>query len=135
MNLRAVQLHGHEDIEYVRALRRELPSACEIWTALSVGREPLVSRGGDRLVFDNGDGGSGRTFDWSLVKAHAELRRALVAGGIGPQNARSAMQVGAFAIDVGSAVDVRPGKKSPDKIAALFDALRPDSRERLRACA
>ena len=135
MNLRAVQLHGHEDIEYVRALRRELPSACEIWTALSVGREPLVSRGGDRLVFDNGDGGSGRTFDWSLVKAHAELRRALVAGGIGPQNARSAMEVGAFAIDVGSAVDVRPGKKSPDKIAALFDALRPDSRERLRACA
>ena len=38
-----------------------LPRDCEIWTAVSVGREPLASRGGDRLLFDNGDGGSGRS--------------------------------------------------------------------------
>jgi indole-3-glycerol phosphate synthase/phosphoribosylanthranilate isomerase len=135
MNLHAVQLHGHEEVEYVRALRRELPSACEIWTALSVGREPLVSRGGDRLVFDNGDGGSGRSFDWGLVKRHPDLSRSIVAGGIGPNNARAAAQLGAYAIDVGSALDVRPGRKSPDKTAALFAVLRPASRQRLRACA
>jgi indole-3-glycerol phosphate synthase/phosphoribosylanthranilate isomerase len=135
MNLHAVQLHGHEDVEYVRALRRELPRACEIWTALSVGREPLSSRGGDRLVFDNADGGSGRTFDWRQIERHPDLPRALVAGGIGPSNARAARALGAYAIDVGSALDDRPGRKSPDKIAALFDALRPASRQRLRACA
>ena len=55
LNLHAVQLHGNEDVEYVRALRRELPRPCEIWTALSVGRDMLVGRGGDRLVFDNGE--------------------------------------------------------------------------------
>ncbi len=135
MNVHAVQLHGREDVEYVRALRRELPWACEIWTALSVGREPLVSRGGDRLVFDNGDGGSGRSFDWSLVKGHPDLSRSIVAGGIGPTNARAATHAGAYAIDVGSALDVRPGRKSRDKIAALFEVLRPTSRQRLRACA
>ena len=135
MNLHAVQLHGREDVEYVRALRRELPSTCEIWTALSVGREPLTSRGGDRLVFDNGDGGSGRCFDWSLVKRHPELARALIAGGLGAHNAAAARELGAHAIDVGSAVDLRPGRKCPEKIAALFDALRPRSRERMRACA
>jgi indole-3-glycerol phosphate synthase/phosphoribosylanthranilate isomerase len=134
LNLHAVQLHGHEDIEYVRALRRELPGSCEIWTAVSVGREPLVGRGGDRLVFDNDDGGSGRCFDWSLVEDHPELSRALVAGGIGPANARAARALGSYAIDVGSALDQRPGKKSPEKIAALFDALRPASRQRLREC-
>jgi indole-3-glycerol phosphate synthase/phosphoribosylanthranilate isomerase len=134
MNLHAVQLHGHEDVEYVRALRRELPS-CEIWTALSVGREPLVGRGGDRLLFDNANGGSGRTFDWSAVERHPELPRALVAGGIGAQNARAAAALGAYAIDVGSSVDLRPGRKSPEKIEALFDALRPSGRQRLRACA
>ena len=37
-------------------LRRQLAPTCEIWTALSVGHEPLASRGGDRMVFDNGDG-------------------------------------------------------------------------------
>jgi indole-3-glycerol phosphate synthase/phosphoribosylanthranilate isomerase len=135
MNLHAVQLHGHEDVEYVRGLRRELPEACEIWTALSVAREPLNGRGGDRILFDNADGGSGRSFDWRMIESHPELSRAIVAGGIGAHNARVAMRLGAYAIDVGSAVDERPGRKSPEKIAALFDALRPESRQRLRECA
>lgn len=134
-NLHAVQLHGHEDLEYVRALRRELPTACEIWTAVSVGRNPLTSRGGDRAMFDNGDGGTGRAFDWSLVESHPDLPRSLIAGGIGPHNARAAQRLGAYAIDIGSAVDQRPGRKSPEKIAALFTALRSPSRQRLRVCA
>ena len=86
-------------------------------------------------MFDNADGGSGRSFDWDIVKDHPELQSAIIAGGIGPHNAAAAMALGAFAIDVGSAVDVRPGRKSPEKIAALFGALRPKSRERLRQCA
>jgi len=135
LSLHAVQLHGQEDLGYVRALRHELPESCEIWTALSVGRHPLTSRGGDRLLFDNGDGGSGSSFDWSAVHDHPELPRALIAGGIGPHNARAASALGAYAIDVGSAVDELPGKKSAEKIAALFDALRPASRQRFRACA
>lgn len=135
LGLHAVQLHGAEDGEYVRALRRGLPGACEIWTALGVGREPLADRGGDRPLFDNEGGGSGRTFDWALVRDHPQLARAVVAGGLGPHNARAAQRLGAYAIDVGSALDERPGRKSPEKIAALFDALRPSGRQELRACA
>jgi indole-3-glycerol phosphate synthase/phosphoribosylanthranilate isomerase len=135
MNLHAVQLHGHETQDYVRALRRELPDSCEIWTALSVGREPLTGRGGDRLVFDNANGGSGRSFDWRLIERHPELPRAIVAGGVGPHNARAAQALGAYAIDVGSALDLRPGRKSPEKIETLFEALRPTSRRRLAECA
>jgi indole-3-glycerol phosphate synthase/phosphoribosylanthranilate isomerase len=135
MNLHAVQLHGHEDVRYVRALRRELPRSCEIWTALSVGREPLSGRGGDRLLFDNGAGGTGRKFDWSLVRGHPELGRALIAGGIEPANARAARSLGGYAIDVGSAVDLRPGVKSPRLIAHLFDALRAPGRGEVRQCA
>jgi indole-3-glycerol phosphate synthase/phosphoribosylanthranilate isomerase len=135
MNLHAVQLHGHEDVEYVRSLRLELPADCEVWTALSVGSEPLVSRGGDRVVFDNGKGGSGRTFNWSLIERHPELPSALVAGGIGSHNVLGAWSLGAYAIDIGSSVDLCPGSKSSEKIAALFDVLRPPSRQRLPACA
>jgi indole-3-glycerol phosphate synthase/phosphoribosylanthranilate isomerase len=135
MNLHAVQLHGREDADYVRRLRRELPSTCEIWTAVSVGRERVTGRGGDRLVFDNGDGGSGRSFDWSAVKGHPDLGNAILAGGIGVANARPAQRLGAFAIDVGSSVDLRPGLKSPEKIGSLFGSLRPAARRRLGACA
>ena len=135
LGLHAVQLHGREDADYVGTLRRELPPSCEIWTALSVGRDPLESRGGDRLLFDNAGGGSGSRFDWSLIRGHPELPRAIVAGGIGPDNAAAAHGLGAFAIDVGSSVDERPGRKSPERIAALFEALRPTSRRPLAACA
>jgi indole-3-glycerol phosphate synthase/phosphoribosylanthranilate isomerase len=135
LNLEAVQLHGHEDVDTIQALRRELPGGCEIWTAVSVGRDPLTGRGGDRLVFDNGDGGTGRSFDWRLIRGHPALDRALVAGGIAPHNARAARGLGAHAIDVGSSVDLRAGRKSPEKIAVLFDSLRPKSRAKVRACA
>jgi indole-3-glycerol phosphate synthase / phosphoribosylanthranilate isomerase len=135
LNLEAVQLHGSEDIEYVRALRRELPDDCEIWTAVSVGQGPLERRGGDRILFDSGSGGTGRTFDWDLVRGHPDLDSALVAGGIGPVNAPAAAALGAYAIDVGSALDVMPGMKSPVKVRALFEMLRPACRERLRKCA
>ncbi|HEY7006344.1 MAG TPA: bifunctional indole-3-glycerol-phosphate synthase TrpC/phosphoribosylanthranilate isomerase TrpF [Sphingomicrobium sp.] len=135
LNLHAVQLHGEEDSDYVRDLRRELPPSCEIWTALSVGRDPLESRGGDRLLFDNGAGGTGQLFDWSAVEGHPELPRAIVAGGISRDNAAAAQRVGGYAIDVGSSLDFRPGRKSPVKIAALFGALRPAARQQVQACA
>ena len=135
LNLHAVQLHGGEDVNFARALRRALPPTCEIWTALRVGRDPLENRGGDRLLFDNGNGGTGRTFDWSLIEAHPQLASAIVAGGIGADNAAAARRLGAHAIDIGSSVDAEPGRKSPDKIAAVFEALRPVGRDRLRACA
>jgi indole-3-glycerol phosphate synthase / phosphoribosylanthranilate isomerase len=135
LDLYAVQLHGSEDAEYVSTLRRQLSEHCEIWTAVSVGWDTLASRGGDRSLFDNAKGGSGRTFDWSAIHNHPELSAAIVAGGIGPHNARAAQRLGAYAIDVGSAVDERPGRKSSEKIAALFEALRPSSPQGLRACA
>jgi indole-3-glycerol phosphate synthase/phosphoribosylanthranilate isomerase len=135
LNLEAVQLHGGEDVEYVRALRRELPSDCEIWTAVSVGRGALVRRGGDRILFDSGSGGTGRTFDWDLVRRHPDLKSSLIAGGIGCGNANAAIGLGAYAIDVGSALDVMPGMKSPVKVRALFETLRPSCREQLRKCA
>lgn len=134
LDLHAVQLHGREDGDYIRELRTRLRETCEIWTAVGVGKDPLASRGGDRVIFDNADGGSGQTFNWSLIANHSELPRALVAGGIGPQNAREAAGLGGYAIDVGSAVDVRPGTKSPEKIRALFDVIRPSSRKRISAC-
>jgi len=93
-------------------------------------------RTADRIVFDNGPGGTGTAFDWSMIAHRPELPAALLAGGIGAHNALAAQAVGAFAIDIGSAMDETPGVKSHRKIAALFDTLRPASRRtRLVQCA
>jgi indole-3-glycerol phosphate synthase/phosphoribosylanthranilate isomerase len=136
MGLVAVQLHGDEDVGFVRQLARRLPAGCEIWKAVEVGRSaPGRFDAADRLLFDSRPGGTGKTFDWSLIRGHPQLSGAIVAGGIGPDNVRRAQQLGAYVIDVGSSLDQSPGRKSPDRIAALFDALRPPSRQPLRECA
>jgi indole-3-glycerol phosphate synthase/phosphoribosylanthranilate isomerase len=136
LNLHAIQLHGTEDETYVRRVRRSLADQCEVWTAVPVGTSSAIGfRGGDRTLFDSGPGGTGRSFDWRIVGGSARLPRALLAGGIGAANARAAAAVGAYAIDVGSSTDALPGVKSERKIRALFEALRPDSKQEQRLCA
>jgi indole-3-glycerol phosphate synthase / phosphoribosylanthranilate isomerase len=136
LGLAAVQLHGAEDATYARQLARKLPPGCEMWKAVRVdGAMPDAFDAADRLLFDSGNGGTGRAFDWSLIRDHPALGAALVAGGIGLHNARAAQQLGAYAIDAGSSLDESRGRKSAQKIGALFVALRAPSRQRLRACA
>ena len=134
LSLGAVQLHGQESAADIVTLRARLPEQCEIWTAIDASCS-IDPRGGDRTLFDQGSGGSGRPFDWARVVGHPALCRAIVAGGIGPANVTAAAALGAYALDVGSAVDATPGRKDPAKIAALFDALRAPSKEELETCA
>ena len=128
----AMQLHGAMEDATLPTLRDAFPG--EIWLAESVGGQRV--QGGDRIIFDQGRGGTGSVFDWSAIANRPELPRALVAGGIGAHNARAARALGAHAIDVGSSMDREPGTKDQAKVAALFDALRPVSRkERVSQCA
>lgn len=132
VGLNAVQLHGgYVD---VADLRCALPAGCEIWSACGVGEAAEPQRPeADRTLFDtrlNGrTGGTGQAFDWTLVADRPDLSTAFLAGGIGPPNARAAQQVGAFGIDLSSGVESAPGRKDPQKIAALFGALRPQCRK------
>jgi indole-3-glycerol phosphate synthase/phosphoribosylanthranilate isomerase len=130
--LDAVQLHGREDIAGMRA---EVPDKVEIWAVCPVNHSAPPGRAGaDRTLFDtalNGrSGGTGRPFDWSLIAGREELPNAFLAGGIGPANAGAAAAVGAFGLDVGSAVECAPGIKDPERVAALLAALRPPARSR-----
>lgn len=131
LKLHAVQLHGDEDRAYRDRLRKHLPEGTQIWQALDTTSAASADEHGDadRLLFDNGSGGTGESFDWSLIEGHSALSDALVAGGLGAGNARRAAALGCHAIDIGSSVDDAPGRKSADKIAALFETLRTPSRQ------
>jgi phosphoribosylanthranilate isomerase len=92
----------------------------------------------DVLLFDTrvsrSGGGSGVSFSWSLARQAAGDRPFLVAGGIGPENARIALQQsGACGIDVASGVEFSPGKKDERSLRALFAALRPQNEEGTRS--
>ncbi|HEU0100098.1 MAG TPA: bifunctional indole-3-glycerol-phosphate synthase TrpC/phosphoribosylanthranilate isomerase TrpF [Allosphingosinicella sp.] len=133
LGLRAVQLHGEEDALYIRALRGLLPDETEIWAAAAVGRDvPRPRLGSDRTLFDSQiggrSGGTGIAFDWSRLEGRADLGRSVLAGGLRPSNARAAARVGAFALDVGSGVEMAPGRKDAGRLYAFFEALRPAAR-------
>ncbi|MFL6767412.1 MAG: bifunctional indole-3-glycerol-phosphate synthase TrpC/phosphoribosylanthranilate isomerase TrpF [Sphingomicrobium sp.] len=136
-SLDAVQLHG--SVVDLARLRANLPHGCEIWLVCGVDAMADPARTGtDRTLFDtrlNGrSGGTGRPFDWKLIAGRSDLPSAFLAGGIGPDNARAAQQVGTFGIDIGSALELEPGRKDRSKLAAVFDALRPQCRRSV-ACA
>ena len=136
LGLAAVQLHGDEDAAYLRGLRPLLPAGTEIWATGAVGRDLPASRpGADRTLFDTQvdghTGGTGKVFDWDRVRDRPELGHSLLAGGLNPGNARAAAKVGAWALDLCSGVEAAPGRKDKAKLAAFFEALRPET----RACA
>ena len=139
LGLRAVQLHGRETSDYIGALRGLLPDECEIWAAGAVDRDlPPPRAGADRTLFDTAvggrSGGTGRTFDWSRLKGRSDLGSAILAGGLKPANARAASRVGAFALDVGSGVEMAPGRKDAGKLHAFFEALRAPARGETAPC-
>lgn len=127
LQLAAVQLHGHESDEFIQLLKEQIPAHCEIWKAIGVeNTSPVIPKGADRLLFDckvgTQTGGTGHTFNWDLVKDF--VSHAMLAGGLTPQNAAQAAQVGAKGLDFNSGVETAPGQKDPDKIAEVFQVLR-----------
>lgn len=126
LKLFAVQLHGNEDLNFAKKLRERLPAGTQIWRALdgnALDENCDISAIFDRIILDCGNGGSGTSFDWKRVPAKLK-NRALLAGGIGVENARSAQQIGCLGVEFNSAVEDVPAKKSPEKIKQAFQNLR-----------
>ncbi|EBR0110918.1 bifunctional indole-3-glycerol-phosphate synthase TrpC/phosphoribosylanthranilate isomerase TrpF [Salmonella enterica subsp. houtenae serovar Houten] len=125
LSLSAVQLHGSEDQAYVNALREALPRNVQIWKALSIS-DALPARDYhhvDKYIFDNGQGGSGQRFDWSLLQGQP-LDNVLLAGGLAADNCVQATQVGCAGLDFNSGVESQPGIKDARLLASVFQTLR-----------
>ncbi|MGE6107720.1 bifunctional indole-3-glycerol-phosphate synthase TrpC/phosphoribosylanthranilate isomerase TrpF [Aeromonas sobria] len=134
LRLAAVQLHGEEDAAYIESLRPLLPAGCQIWKAIgvSLGKEsgeplPSLDYPADRLLLDtkvgSQSGGTGEAFDWALL-AGLDKSRLMLAGGLNPDNALQAAQVGCLGLDFNSGVESAPGRKDASKLEAAFAALR-----------
>jgi phosphoribosylanthranilate isomerase len=127
VGLRAVQLHGSEDEDYVRAMTKPVVKAVSL-----TDETPL--RAVDRwtpdvtVLLDVHDpvrkGGTGRTIDWDAASEIARRRDIILAGGLTPENVVEAVtRVRPFGIDVSSGVETRPGIKDHGRIMALFEAV------------
>lgn len=134
VGLGAVQLHGTEPPEDVREIAR----VAKVIKAVSVqGPESFEACAAypeaAAFLFDTyvkgRAGGTGRTFDWTLLDERALARLGgkpwILAGGLRPENIATAL--GAcrpFGVDVSSGVEREPGVKDAGKMAQFIAKVR-----------
>ena len=106
-----------------------------VWRAVGVQHAadlPHAMDGADALLLDakappgaTRPGGNAITFDWAILRPWPAPGPWLLAGGLTPGNVADAVtQTGALAVDVSSGVELSPGVKDPDLIAAFISAAR-----------
>ena len=79
----------------------------------------------DYVLFDTG-GGTGQTFDWSLLARYPRTKPFFLAGGITPENVQEAIaKTNPYAVDLASGVESSPGVKDRGRLKALFEAIQP----------
>lgn len=127
LGLTAVQLHGDEDQNYVDSLKEKLGNQVNIWKAYGVvdAIPELLDANIDRHLLDakvgNQSGGTGHSFDWSLLTEKADI---MLAGGLNPENANQASKLGCLGLDLNSGVEEAPGKKDATKLQQAFTEIR-----------
>lgn len=128
-----VQLHGTESPEYCDMIERPVikvfhikpdTAADDIEKAITPYRSSV-----DYLMFDTRVegkwGGTGKSFDWSLLDTFSGEIPFFLSGGLTPENVRDACEtVHPFAVDVSSSVEREPGSKDYDKVDAFMQEMK-----------
>lgn len=128
-----IQFHGSETPEWLQLIRQH--NDVGIWKALGVKDAATLQKSdryigtADRLLFDAPaqalPGGTGTSFDWSILAQHEHKLPWGLAGGLTAENVGQAItQTGAPMVDTSSGVESAPGVKDVAKIAAFCQAVR-----------
>lgn len=127
-----LQLHGEESPDTCYALKkrgiRVIKSFAISETADFEQTEAYEERA-DYFLFDtrcSGYGGSGRSFDWSLLSAYQGETPFLLSGGITPDSTASLLHLYhplLVGIDLNSGFEIAPGLKDVSKIKTFIEKI------------
>jgi phosphoribosylanthranilate isomerase len=136
IGLSMVQLHGDEGPSFCSEVRRR--TGARVIKAAQVSgsgdvrdierfhvdfhlldaRSPAAARRGMR-------GGTGETFDWELVRERRSKVPLILSGGLHAGNVVAALAATSpYAVDSASGTEAAPGHKDPERLSALFAAVR-----------
>ena len=136
LRLQCLQLHGQETPSQCSSLHRltGLPvmKAIPVAGAEDIARARIYNNveGVDMLLFDTRSdavGGSGRSFDWTLLHDYDCDTPFLLSGGIGPQDAARIRQFRhprLAGIDLNSRFETSPGVKDIDTLRIFINEIR-----------
>jgi len=110
-----IQFHGSEEVELISSTTLKSIKAISIAGEEDLKEIEKYKKTADFLLFDtkigNQTGGTGRSFDWSLIR-DLEIPY-ILAGGLGNENINEALQrLNPAAVDINSRIENEPGKKN-----------------------
>ena len=125
--LQLLQFHGEEDEAYCASFGLPYIKAARVKPGLDLVEYAKSFASAGALLLDahvDSYGGSGKTFDWSLIPAGLPLPLVL-SGGLHAGNVAAALAaVKPWAVDVSSGVEAAPGVKDAEKIAQFVAEVR-----------
>ncbi len=131
--LEMVQLHGNETLEYCQLIEKPIIKVIHIPLDYDLeelkAKVLLYSEVAKFLLFDskidNQWGGTGKTFDWNILKEITGDVPFFLSGGLNPNNLKEAIEtVHPYAVDISSGVEEEPGIKDFEKIEAVMEIVR-----------
>lgn len=126
--LGALQFHGKEPADYCRSFGRPWIKSVAVRPGADLEAEAQRYAGATSLLLDTYDpalaGGTGRRFDWDLVRAQ-QAQRMILAGGLTAANVADAIrQLRPYAVDVSGGIEQAKGVKDPDKMTDFMKGVR-----------
>jgi phosphoribosylanthranilate isomerase len=128
-----LQFHGDESPEFCESFKRPFIKAIRMKSGVDLRNESVRFSEAQALLVDSWSeayGGTGHTFDWSLLPAAGQLTQGLIlSGGLNEINVDKAISaVKPYGVDVSSGIESAPGIKSIEKIEQFCKAVyRADS--------
>jgi len=125
--LQLLQFHGDESPQFCEGFALPHIKAVRVRPGLDLVQYASRFSKAKALLLDafvqGAHGGTGQSFDWSLVPRGLELPLVL-SGGLHPENVADAIRrVRPWAVDVSSGVEAAKGIKDPKRIAAFMQGV------------
>ena len=127
-----LQLHGDEGPEFCRTFKNRVTviKAFGVDNDFDFGQLENYINNVDYFMFDtktSGYGGSGKTFNWSMLNKYALDVPFFLSGGISLDNLDEVKKITHprfFAVDLNSRFETEPGVKNMEKLEKAFDIIK-----------
>ncbi len=128
-NLDYAQLHGNESVQYCQNLKQngvKIIKAFSVDETFDFKTTNDFKNTVDFFLFDTKTaekGGSGKTFDWSILEKYQGDTPFLLAGGIDENNFETAKNIkhkSLFGLDLNSKFEIEPGLKDIEKLKKVL---------------
>ena len=136
-DLQAIQLHGHESVEFCERLKKNIPNLTEVIKVFSIldtfdfAELKPFEKVCDYFLFDTKGklpGGNGTTFDWKVLENYSSTKPFFLSGGIGLEEMDAVNEIlktnlSVYAIDVNSKFEIEPGFKNIELLKLMVDSF------------